>query len=185
MTPELVNYCEWLAWFVSWMAAAIWSERAVARASNQLGYRAVTVVGAVLLFGPVRVRFPLWTIDLTAAWTADAFAAVGFLFTWWARIHLGTLWSSQVTRKAHHHVVDTGPYGIVRHPIYSGLSLATLSTLALRGSATSLAGAALLITGYYMKARIEERFLREQLGAAEYDAYARRIPMLIPFAVRG
>ena len=170
MTPELVNYGEWLAWIVSWIAVAVWSERAVARASNQTGYRVATIFGAVLLFGPGRMRLPLWTIGETGGWIADAFAALGFLFTWWARIYLGTLWSSQVTRKAHHHVVDTGPYGIVRHPIYSGLSLATLATMTLLGTATAIAGAAVMIAGYSMKARIEERFLREQLGAAEYDA---------------
>jgi len=31
-----------------------------------------------------------------------------------------------------------------------------------------------------VKARIEERFLREQLGREAYDAYARRVPMLVP-----
>jgi protein-S-isoprenylcysteine O-methyltransferase Ste14 len=36
--------------------------------------------------------------------------------------------------------------------------------------------------GIYIKARIEETFLREQLGAEAYDAYARRVPMLVPFA---
>ncbi len=35
--------------------------------------------------------------------------------------------------------------------------------------------------GWYIKARLEEGFLREQLGAEEYASYARRVPMLIPF----
>jgi len=185
MSPERVNDLAWLLWVVSWFAAALWSERAVARASGQLGYRVVTIAGAVLLFGARRLPLPLWTPAPTAAWIADAAAAVGLLFTWWARLHLGTLWSSQVTRKARHRVVDTGPYGIVRHPIYTGLTLATIATALMRGTPQALAGAALMIAGYCMKARIEERFLREELGAADYDAYARRVPMLVPFLHHG
>ena len=50
-----------------------------------------------------------------------------------------------------------------------------------RMTAVTIAGAAVLASGIYIKARLEEKFLREQLGAA-YDEYARRVPMLIPFA---
>jgi protein-S-isoprenylcysteine O-methyltransferase Ste14 len=35
--------------------------------------------------------------------------------------------------------------------------------------------------GWVVKARLEEGFLREQLGAEAYDAYARHVPMLVPF----
>jgi protein-S-isoprenylcysteine O-methyltransferase Ste14 len=35
--------------------------------------------------------------------------------------------------------------------------------------------------GIWLKARLEERFLREELGAAAYDDYSRRVPMLVPF----
>ena len=38
--------------------------------------------------------------------------------------------------------------------------------------------------GWYIKARMEEAFLREQLGAEQYGEYARRVPMLIPFLLR-
>jgi protein-S-isoprenylcysteine O-methyltransferase Ste14 len=47
-----------------------------------------------------------------------------------------------------------------------------------------LAGAAIITLGIWMKARLEERWLREQLGADEYDAYRRRVPMLVPFGLK-
>src|SRR5262249_34671190 len=96
-------------------------------------------------------------------------------------IHLGRLWSSNVGRKADHRIIDTGPYAIVRHPIYTGLIIASCATASLRGTAGAWIGVALLTIGWYVKARLEERFLREQLGVERYDAYARRVPMLIPF----
>ena len=56
----------------------------------------------------------------------------GILFAWWVRIHLGRLWSGAITRKEGHRVVDSGPYGLVRHPIYTGLLAATFTTAAPR-----------------------------------------------------
>jgi protein-S-isoprenylcysteine O-methyltransferase Ste14 len=53
--------------------------------------------------------------------------------------------------------------------------------VSVRASAETLAGAAMLATGIYIKARTEEAFLRDQLGTETYEAYARRVPMLVPF----
>jgi protein-S-isoprenylcysteine O-methyltransferase Ste14 len=147
-------------------------------------YRVLTLAGAALLFGfnpgGVRADTPLWPVAPIIGWLLAVFVLCGFVFTWWARIHLGQLWSSSVTRKEHHHVVDTGPYAIVRHPIYTGLLIAIVGTMLLRATILTLTGSAIIVAGIYVKARVEEEFLRQQLGDA-YDAYARRVPMLVPF----
>jgi protein-S-isoprenylcysteine O-methyltransferase Ste14 len=105
----------------------------------------------------------------------------GLCFTWWGRIYLGRLWSSEITRKEGHHIVDTGPYGIVRHPIYTGLIVGLLATAVAEATITGVIGAALVIYGIYLKASSEERFLRVELGPDAYDSYRRRVPMLIPY----
>lgn len=69
-----------------------------------------------------RVRVPGTMSELAGIRIAVMIA--GFAFCWWARIHLGRLWSMRVTKKEGHHVVDTGPYGVVRHPIYTGILVA-------------------------------------------------------------
>jgi protein-S-isoprenylcysteine O-methyltransferase Ste14 len=48
----------------------------------------------------------------------------------------------------------------------------------------ALIGACMLLVAYQFKARLEERFLSEELGAESYASYRRRVPMLIPFAPR-
>ena len=63
----------------------------------------------------------LWDVGHDGAVVLALLTIPGFLFAWWARLHLGRLWSGTVTRKADHRIVDTGPYAIVRHPIYTGL----------------------------------------------------------------
>jgi protein-S-isoprenylcysteine O-methyltransferase Ste14 len=78
-------------------------------------------------------------------------------------------------------VVDTGPYALTRHPIYTGILFSIFATAAAIGRLDALIGAATITLGLWMKARLEERFLRAELGSAAYDDYARRTPMLVPF----
>jgi len=42
-------------------------------------------------------------------------------------------------------------------------------------------GAALISLGMWQKARMEEGFLTQELGANAYGSYCRRVPMLVPF----
>jgi protein-S-isoprenylcysteine O-methyltransferase Ste14 len=79
-----------------------------------------------------------------------------------------------------HYIVDTGPYGIVRHPIYSGIIFAALMTAGLNATIIGALGFISLALGVTVVARLEERFLHEQLGAQAYEAYAARVPMLVP-----
>lgn len=186
MHPAAAIAALWQIWVVSWLAAAFWSDPVEKRAGLQaeLRYRALWMVGVILLFVPAHGyvgRLRLWTPNLTEAWVCVALIATGLVFSWWARLHLGRLWSGNITAKADHHVVDTGPYGLVRHPIYTGLLLAVFATMAAKGTVWGIAGAALLTIGAVVKARLEEQFLRGELGSA-YDDYAMRVPMLVPFA---
>ena len=188
--PERILQSIWIAWSCSWWAAALWSDRAVKQPARrrQIVYRVFAAGGVVLLFGmyrhDVRDELVLWRTPPGAAWTMIAVAVIGLAFTWWARLHLGRLWSASVGRKSEHHVVDTGPYAIVRHPIYTGIIIASAATAALRGTLLSWIGACLMTVGWVIKARMEETFLREQLGADAYEAYARRVPMLSPIGMR-
>ena len=183
MSPYLAAVWAWAAWVVSWIVAAIWSSRTKARANfgAELPYRIVTVIGLVLLFfRPRRGLLTLWSAPPAAQWGLVALIVAGFAFCWWARLHLGRLWSGTVTLKTDHRIVDTGPYRLVRHPIYTGLILSAAATGALRASAISFVGVLVIVLGFWLKARLEERWLREQLGAEAYDAYARRTGMLFP-----
>ena len=186
MTYSLAFAALWTVWMASWGIAAFWASKPAKRpaATEEPFYWLLTVAGAALMFFNFRRDGSLtlvWSTPDAVEWALFAVAAAGLAFTWWARIHLGTLWSGSVTRKADHHIVDSGPYGIVRHPIYTGILAAIYATVLLRPGVFGIAGAALLTVAFVIKLRLEERFLMQELGADAYEGYRRRVPMLVPF----
>ena len=125
----------WVSKAVSWFAASFWSartEKQVPTAEVWI-YRTAITVGAILLWHRTGDRLGatrLFHVSYSGACILAALTFLGIAFAWWARIHLGRLWSGAVTRKEGHRVIDTGPYRLVRHPIYTGLGLATIATAA-------------------------------------------------------
>jgi len=187
MPPLIAFYLGWFLFFASWVGAAFWADEAAARPGflRELPYRLITVFGFILLFDiydppfyPVRALFRLAT---GWQWLLLIIAVLGFAFCWWARVHLGPLWSGWITKKEEHRVIDTGPYALVRHPIYTGFILAAAATALATGTATALTGAAVIAIGYVLKAHLEEQFLAKELGDEAYGAYRRKVPMLVPF----
>ena len=186
MTPTLALWGLAAVFIVTWIAAAVWAGQTVATLPNLAKMRLIaggllaglSLAIARLLFPDLRVR--LWEESLSIGWAMVAVCAFGFAWCWWARLHLGNLWSAGVSRKEGHRVVDSGPYSIVRHPIYTGAILAVFAFAVARASPFDLLVALLFTVFFTCKARVEERFLQEELGMA-YDAYRRRVPMLVPF----
>jgi protein-S-isoprenylcysteine O-methyltransferase Ste14 len=176
----------WIPWLIGWAVASLWSGRTEKHLMiwDSLAYRIPIIAGAILITpwtAQVLGERPLWHFGNGGAYVLAGLTLAGTSFAWWARIHLGRFWSSAITRKEGHRLIDTGPYGLVRHPIYTGLLGAILATGAAVATVTALLGALLIAFGLWQKARMEEGFLTIELGADAYGLYCRRVPMLIPF----
>lgn len=76
--------------------------------------------------------------------------------------------------------MDTGPYRLMRHPIYTGFIVIYVGLGVLCANGLAVAAVALLTLGLWLKARVEEQFLLEELGAEPYSDYKARTPMLLP-----
>lgn len=204
MTYLQAAYLGWVLLLVSWHIAMIWTSEARAREAGwrRAAYLAGFVVGFALLFAPPRGgsvfglryfalsaflpeswRVQLWAEPSAVGWALVAAEAAAFAFAWWARVHLGKLWSGMITLREDHRVVDTGPYRLARHPIYTGYIGASWALALIAATPAALLGAAILTLNMAVKAKNEESFLRRELGAKAYDAYAARTPMLIPFTL--
>lgn len=173
----------WLLWMISWWAAAGWSARTLKK--TRPGARTLELLltlagGYGLMLGGMPTAGPrLYPMAALPGWMLAALVATGFALCWWARLHLGQLWSANITLKEDHRIIDSGPYAWVRHPIYTGLLLAAWATAALDRSQLGMAGAGLMTLGLYLKARREEQLLTAELGAP-YKSYRQRVPMLLP-----
>ena len=173
----------WAAWYASWMIAAAFTAATVKRARSTIVVYLLEVPGFFLLLAtsakgaPVA---PVWQPSALMGWGFFVLNLPGFGFAWWARLSLGRLWSGTITRKQDHYLVDTGPYRLVRHPIYTGLMASVVMTVAAKGTMLALFGGVLLMVGWTIKARFEERFLAKELGAARYQSYRARVPMFLP-----
>ena len=185
MTPQYALYGLWGAWYTSWLLSLFWAGRPSKSVApymhipNQLA----TMAGVGLLFVlPATELVPhrLWQLSDQAGWVVFGLTALCFVFAWWARLTMGRLWSGMISRLQDHRIVDNGPFAIVRHPIYTAIIAAGFLLAAEQGTAEGLAGAFCLLLGFWLKARVEENFLRRELGAEPYDAYRRRVPMLLP-----
>lgn len=122
-------------------------------------------------------RYGVHDAGLEAAGIAVVAAAAAF--TLWARLALGTMWTWAPAAKEGHQLRTTGPYGITRHPIYTGLIGMLAGTALAQGSLIWAALVAVVGLGLFGKIREEERLMTTQFPA-EYPAYRRRVPQLVP-----
>jgi len=179
----------WTALWLFWLLSALAVKRTVQKQSqgSSLAQGLPVVAAFFLLFarnvGPYWLRrrfFP--ESSASVLWVGLALTAAGIGFAVWARLWIGKNWSSRVTIKDQHELIQSGPYRIVRHPIYSGLLLAFLGTAIVHGEVRGLIGFPLAVLGWGFKLRMEESFMLQQFGNAYLD-YKQRVKALVPFVV--
>jgi protein-S-isoprenylcysteine O-methyltransferase Ste14 len=112
--------------------------------------------------------------------TGTVFAITGVAFAIWSRQSLRNNWSGEVAITEGQQFIRSGPYAIVRHPIYAGMLLALLGTTLVASTVGSLLGFVLAIISLWQKACIEEQFLMIEFGE-QYSKYQSEVKFLIPF----
>ena len=108
-----------------------------------------------------------------------ALVVIGVAFAIWARRTLGSNWSAAVTVKEGHTLVRTGPYKVVRHPIYTGMLIGFLGTAMVIDETRGVLAIVLATAAFVYKSRVEEH--RMQATFPAYDDYRRHSAALVPF----
>ena len=176
----------WLSWIVYWICASRHLKPNLRRetiGSRSLHVLPLLVAVALLWVDRVPVAFlgaKLFPGTLWLFWIGALLTVLGLLFSVWARVHLGRNWSAVVTIKQDHELIDTGPYALVRHPIYTGLLVGIFGSAMARDDWRGVLAVLIAWAALWGKLRLEERWMTEQFGE-RYLAYARRVPALIPF----
>ena len=180
----------WAAFAIYWTVAAIVGRRGAGRAASRRGpgmwkFHAALVVTIILILVAADRSQSLRDLQaqsfrnplLALAGVVIATSGAGLAFT--ARAAIGRYWGTPATRRLDTDLVTTGPYRLVRHPIYSGMVLMMI------GSAIGLSPVWLpiaIVAGIYFlfSARAEEKFMTERFPDS-YPAYRARTKMLLPF----
>jgi protein-S-isoprenylcysteine O-methyltransferase Ste14 len=175
----------WAAFYVLWLIWALRTKPTRSREglASRLSHRLPIIVAYVLMFIPYTAKgwlgFPIFPRELSVQLLSVVTTAVGLLFAVWARLYLGGNWSSAVTVKVGHELVRTGPYRWVRHPIYSGLVLATLGTAIANREVRGVIALVLAFIGFTIKSRVEERAMTSTFGA-QYQDYSQSTGGILP-----
>lgn len=129
-------------------------------------------------FTPIARMGKYLEITLAALTMVMAIGSVWFVSA--AVRSLGTHWSIAARLVEGHKLVTEGPYRIVRNPIYTGMFGMLLATgLAIGHWVGLLSAVVLYAVGTVIRVQSEEKLLREAFGA-EFEAYARRVPAVVP-----
>lgn len=108
-----------------------------------------------------------------------ALALSGTALFYWARATMGRNWSLVARTRSDGELVQSGPFALVRHPIYVAILFMMAATAFATGHTINLIAAIpLYMIGTLMRTTIEERLLRESF--AGYGAYAQRVKRFIP-----
>ena len=176
----------WIVFLIYWIAGAM--KTRVTRENESLASRSailvIEVIGYLLIFSIFNRNWrpgnPLHSPQSCHG------AILGVILTWagiglaiWARYHLAEYWSARVTIKEGHQLIRTGPYSRLRHPIYTGLILATIGSAMVIGKWRCVLGLCLVVAGYCFKARKEETMLTQQFGEA-FQEHRKHTGFLIP-----
>lgn len=134
---------------------------------------------ALQLGGVVLACYPVGMQNRGSPWWL-ALCLAGLIFGLWALFHnrIGNF-GVYPEPKSHAELITTGPYRLVRHPMYSALIVMMLGVAAYNGHLLNGLGFMLVIAAVTGKAVREERFLRSRFP--DYDQYAGGTPRFIPF----
>ena len=184
-TAKIALGC-WGVVIAFWIVSAFWVKRTRTQQPlpHRLWYLLFNAVAAVLLISTVRIIH--WNRALLPhTIVTEVLGAILVLFgtfiAIWARVTLGGNWSSRVTLKEDHELIERGPYRVVRHPIYSALLLMILGTAILAGQVGGFVALVICFCGFWVKLRQEEALLTKHLSG--YSGYIRRTNALVPFVL--
>jgi serine phosphatase RsbU (regulator of sigma subunit)/protein-S-isoprenylcysteine O-methyltransferase Ste14 len=184
LEPWAMNTEMWTAWVVYWMVSAFFTHK-TKKSEGLLGRLAHIIplyIGLFLIFHSRHYSFFIGRLDDNTGVEAigDVLTFSGLAFTVWARVHLGRYWSGIITLKEGHKLIRTGPYALVRHPIYTGMIVAAIGSVLGSTTGDAVLGFPFVLLGLLPKARNEEKILTGEFGE-EYQRYKREVPALIPY----
>lgn len=176
----------WAVFLIYWLVSSFATKRTVKRNWVLFYLRIVVIVVAVWVastfkHAPAQGYTPMATTNPVLGAIGAALAVIGIAYAIYARYYLGRNWGMPMAVKDSPELVTTGPYAIVRHPIYTGVLTAALGS-ALTGGWWWLI--IVIVAGaYFIYAATQEEKLMAKTFPDTYPAYKARTKMLVPYVL--
>ena len=179
---ELVFVIGWAAFWLYWLLAAYATKSSQTAWLRHLAIRAIIVILVIFLVHRrvARGHAHSLSVDPLRIGLGLALFVAGLGFAIWARVHLGRNWGTPMTQKSDSELVTSGPYHLVRHPIYFGILAAGVGTVTALLSWTWMTGVCLAGIYFVYSATMEERYMTKRFPES-YPEYKRSTKMLMPF----
>ena len=186
-SPLLVSFGLWLTFTLYWSRAST-GDSVITRSESRgsrFAHAILVNTAFLLLFLQIFPRIPGVPYRVLPSSTIFVMAGlilqiVMFILAIWARFHLGRHWRGVIAILDDHQLIRSGPYRLVRHPIYTAMLGMFVGTAMISGRWPALLGLILSAIAYWRKVRIEEHYLHDAFGE-EYKEYSRITPALICF----
>ncbi len=171
----------WLAWAIAFIRprrAAKGQKETETASSSRWGIFVVTL-GFFCAWVQIRPsQFHKSPAALIASMVIGPIAAA---FAWWATRHLGKQWRYVAAITEGHELITTGPYRLIRHPIYASIFGMLLATVfAWSWWPLGIAAVVFYIIGTEVRIRAEEALLAARFGD-QFTAWRAKTPAYIPF----
>lgn len=183
----------WVAWIIYWIAGEPLYEQLRHKTKqvatwNVRRRNVESYIFLMIAFGILEISFTgrlaffeqgLIPNTLLVSLMGLVLAVAGLVFSVWARIYLGSNWSPAAMLRKGQTLVRKGPYGIVRHPIYSGLIVAIVGTALVFGGYRIIISIICVFLFAWVRISEEEKLMSQQFGE-DYTKYKKDVKAIIP-----
>ena len=112
-------------------------------------------------------------------WVGFSVGWLGVLLTGWSELELDRQFSPQLQLRQDHQLITSGPYGTIRHPLYTGIFTFGLSLALVSANWFFVAFFVVSLLGLGLRVPKEERMMVEQFGE-DYRTYMQRTGRFLP-----
>lgn len=176
----------WILFWAYWIILARWvkKNKVIEPCGVRLAYASIIWLAFVMPFfhdstSLSFLNYGLWPRNQLTFFGGAAIMLAGLGFAIWARIYIGQNWSGYVALKENHQLIRSGPYKLVRHPIYTGILTGMAGTAIALAEVNGIVAFAVLFIVFVWKSRREEALMVQTFGD-EYIQYRKEVPALVP-----
>jgi protein-S-isoprenylcysteine O-methyltransferase Ste14 len=184
LVNSMIKIC-WFLFIIVWLIFSLGAKKNIQSNNEPQSsfFRLVTIIVVIWLLKimsfPLLANAYIFSFNHFVQACGVLICAAGIAFAIWARIHIGKNWGMPMSVKEKPELVTTGPYRLVRHPIYTGLCVAMIGSMLTEGFLWLIYF--VVLGGYFIYSAKKEENAMLLHFPDKYPEYMKRTKMLIPF----